>query len=302
MDLLAQAIYLGDVVYESEEEQQRKKPKSSIVTPVPLRFTPKSILPSSTTKELPKTTITSKTKSKKVKSQGKKRRNRRTFTESEDERLMEAVQTKLRDDGSVNWREVAKAVNPNLNLKQCLQHYKRVLLHKKDHVWSDNDMLELYHYVQLHGDRKMAFISDDYYDSYYPDNQIRYIYKHKIADNAQIIKMYNNMSSDEIHKIIEANRLARNMTKTCAPAIKSKFRSRRPQSATWKEETDSTEGSCDEKIIITRSMKLGKRSRELRGVEEEPAAKTFLSSRTLEPNVPPDDDSSCLSFSEMNRL
>jgi uncharacterized protein YxeA len=46
---------------------------------------------------------------------------RRTFTESEDERLMEAVKTQVRPDGSVNWKDVAAYVSPDLSLKQCLQ-------------------------------------------------------------------------------------------------------------------------------------------------------------------------------------
>ncbi|KAL0490815.1 Myb-like protein M [Acrasis kona] len=135
-------------------------------------------------------------------------RNRHTFTESEDERLLEAVKTQVRVDGTIKWKEVAQVVNKRLTFKQCLQHYNRVILCKKGVRMTDDELIELYHYVKQHNE-KMSYISKSYYDCYYPDNQLRYYYKRHIKDNKQLKVRYDKMTQEELDVIIQVNQKSR---------------------------------------------------------------------------------------------
>jgi hypothetical protein len=130
----------------------------------------------------------------------------------------------------------------------------------------------------------MAYISDECYDSYYPDNQIRYEYKHKIIGNKKLHSKYKSMSDKEMEQVIERNKEYRLKNKQVGPAIKSKFRKSSTEEKQPFYEESSTDDSdfgytspIERKVVTRSSSKLGKRSREEtfcgvldEAVEEEP--------------------------------
>ncbi|KAL0481484.1 2-(3-amino-3-carboxypropyl)histidine synthase [Acrasis kona] len=136
----------------------------------------------------------------------KKRAKRHIFTDEEEEKLKAAVIRHKREDESVDWKKVSKDVNPKLHYKQVFQHYKRVTLARRNHIWTNDQNIELYHYVVLMGSAtNMADISKEFYNGHFPDNQLRHHYENHVKDKKKLAKEYEKLSQEQITRICEKN-------------------------------------------------------------------------------------------------
>lgn len=136
----------------------------------------------------------------------KQRARRHIFTDEEEEKLKQAVIKYRREDGTIDWKRAARDVNPKLHYKQVFQHYKRVTLARRNHLWTHEQDLELLHYVLVKGSAtQMAEISKEFYDGHFPDNQLRHHYENHVKDKKKLRKEYDQMDPKEIQTICERN-------------------------------------------------------------------------------------------------
>ncbi|KAL0481011.1 hypothetical protein AKO1_013650 [Acrasis kona] len=155
-------------------------------------------------------TKSTKNSDKKSSKEGK-RRSRHSFSEEEEEKLKYGVVKFKKKDGTIDWKKVTAHVNPDLTLRQVFQRYYRVTLSKKKHKWSENQSIELLHYVKLSEveDRcsvvSMSEISKRYYNNVFPDTQLRHHYDYHCKNNKELVKKYESKSVQEIEQIIINN-------------------------------------------------------------------------------------------------
>jgi predicted HTH domain antitoxin len=163
---------------------------------------------------------------KRSSSNKRQRASRHVFTDHEEEKLKLAVIKYQREDGTINWKKAARDVNPKLHYKQVFQHYKRVTLARRNHVWSKEEDLELLHYVTSQGDAvQMAAVARQFYDGHFPDNQLRHRYENHVRDSTKLHQEYANMDQEQVLELCDRNV---RMRKTWANEATNKDEKREP--------------------------------------------------------------------------
>jgi len=143
-----------------------------------------------------------------------------------------------------------------LTLRQVFQRYYRVTCARKKHKWTDDQSIELYHYVktreELGGVISMSEISKSHYRNLFPDTQLRHHYDYHCKKNKDLVSRYKRITEKQLNAIIQKN--SKERENWDLPAVADEPKRAKKKSTSPKRKLEHIEPEVErEPVVVTQS-------------------------------------------------